>query len=275
MEQFIGCFRGVTGDLNLVCDFVPHFAISPFFLRDATRRNSAKIGRDFNEFCHTSCLRLFTSQFRCGDLRLENGLTVIFVLWRSFIVRIAARQNANCNGLERALGNQSRPVIGQAYGLLFLHYTTLLPLKVSFNLGCIVLLDRRILNLFHEPLHFRNPVKSGMGIPAFPGIIMLRINELFFDLEAVVLPGGPCTDLDCCGCWRSGCETLHQGTPNNGSPAVGHQLPVLAHVPNSILPIWALYDFYVILLNRVCDCVDKVSILTEPAHHDHGLDIFL
>lgn len=90
MEQFVGCVRGVIGDLDLVGNFVPHLAISPFFLRDTSRRNSAQVGRDFNEFFHTSCLRLVTSQLRCGDLKLENGLTVIFVLGRSFIVRVAA-----------------------------------------------------------------------------------------------------------------------------------------------------------------------------------------
>ena len=104
---------------------------------------------------------------------------------------------------------------------------------------------------------------------------MLRVNELRFDLEAVMFPSGPCTDLDFGRCWRSGCETLHQSTPDNGSPAVGRKLVALAHMPDSILPIWALHDIHIVLLDRLCDCIDEVRILTESANHDHRLDNLL
>ena len=90
IEQFVGCVRGVICDLDLIGGFVPHLAISAFFLRDASSRDSAEICGDFNEFCHTSCTRLVASQFPCKDLRLKTGLTVIFVIGRSCTLRVVA-----------------------------------------------------------------------------------------------------------------------------------------------------------------------------------------
>ena len=70
MEQFVGCVRGVIRNFDLIGSFVPHLAISPFFLRDTSSRDSAEVGGDFDEFFHTSCLNLVSSQSRCRDHRL-------------------------------------------------------------------------------------------------------------------------------------------------------------------------------------------------------------
>lgn len=55
VNQLIGCVRGVIRDLDVVGSFVPHLAISPFFLRDTSSRNSAEVSGNFDEFGHPSC----------------------------------------------------------------------------------------------------------------------------------------------------------------------------------------------------------------------------